>query len=140
MPLDPTFPPERLAFMLADAKPKVLATQANLQSSLPHVAIPVVLLDAYTPREDGQPRNGQASQRRLPRGQQSSKTLAYVLYTSGSTGRPKGVQIEHSAVVNLLTAMRRQPGLQRDDVWLSVTTLSFQHRTIPFFSLPAKLI
>jgi non-ribosomal peptide synthetase component F len=51
--------------------------------------------------------------------------LAYVIYTSGSTGQPKGVQIPHAAVVNFLESMRERPGLQRSDVLLAVTTLSF---------------
>src|SRR5581483_8705050 len=51
--------------------------------------------------------------------------LAYVIYTSGSTGRPKGVQIPHRAVVNFLTTMAREPGLDADDVLVAVTTLSF---------------
>ncbi|HAG81025.1 MAG TPA: non-ribosomal peptide synthetase, partial [Cyanobacteria bacterium UBA12227] len=53
------------------------------------------------------------------------ENLAYVIYTSGSTGKPKGVQIPHSAVVNFLTSMQRQPGLTQTDVLLAVTSISF---------------
>ncbi len=65
--------------------------------------------------ESGEPLDGGAT----PAG------IAYVIYTSGSTGQPKGVQIPHSAVVNFLSSMRRQPGLASADVLLAVTTLSF---------------
>jgi amino acid adenylation domain-containing protein len=51
--------------------------------------------------------------------------IAYVIYTSGSTGRPKGVEVEHRNVVAFLEAMRREPGLDANDVLLAVTTLSF---------------
>jgi amino acid adenylation domain-containing protein len=51
--------------------------------------------------------------------------LAYVLYTSGSTGKPKGVMVTHRAVTNLLGSLRVRPGLRAEDVWLAVTTLSF---------------
>ncbi len=53
-------------------------------------------------------------------------SLAYVLYTSGSTGLPKGVEIQHSAVVNFLLSMQREPGFTAAfDSLLAVTTLSF---------------
>ena len=50
---------------------------------------------------------------------------AYVIYTSGSTGKPKGVAIVHGAVSNLLHAMRSEIEFSADDVFLAVTTLSF---------------
>ncbi|MEU6999199.1 amino acid adenylation domain-containing protein [Nonomuraea sp. NPDC046570] len=50
---------------------------------------------------------------------------AYVLYTSGSTGRPKGVVVPHSALVNFLLAMRSLVGSTPEDVWLGLTSLSF---------------
>ena len=58
---------------------------------------------------------------------------AYVLYTSGSTGRPKGVIVPHRAVVNLLTAMARQPGVAAGDVLVAITTLSFDIAALELF-------
>lgn len=51
--------------------------------------------------------------------------IAYIIYTSGSTGNPKGVQILHSSLVNLLTSMRIKPGINENDILLSITTICF---------------
>ena len=63
----------------------------------------------------------------------SASGLAYVLYTSGSTGRPKGVQISHRALVNFLYSMRREPGLREEDIFLAITTLSFDIAGLELF-------
>ncbi len=56
-----------------------------------------------------------------------------MLYTSGSTGRPKGVQVPQRALVNFLLSMQRAPGLAREDILLSVTTLSFDIAGLEIF-------
>ena len=116
IPLDPFFPEERLAFMIADAQIPILVTQQHLRNDLPKHQAQVVCVDGLDDVSFSPP------SRRLP---SSSSNLAYILYTSGSTGRPKGVQISHRAVVNLLHAMQQAPGLRADDVLLAITTLSF---------------
>jgi amino acid adenylation domain-containing protein len=134
LPLDPTYPADRLAFMLDDARPLVLLTQQKLEPSLPPHSARVVSLDSFNAEiGSGQSnlaeRNGRATAGRS----QSSASLAYVIYTSGSTGKPKGVQISHRALVNLLISMRRQPGLEAEDILLSVTTLAFDIAALEFF-------
>src|SRR5215207_901423 len=91
LPLDPEYPPERLAFMLADAGAPVLVTQAVLRERLPDADIRVVRLDADGPVIAAQPRTAPAT--RL-----QPHNAAYVIYTSGSTGTPKGVCIVHRSV------------------------------------------
>ncbi len=115
LPLDRMFPRERLAFMLADAKPPVLVTLKKLLDETPPHQAKVICVDALP--ETVAP---QAAADRP-----SSSNLAYVLYTSGSTGNPKGVEISHRAVVNFLNSMRRSPGMDEHDTLLSVTTISF---------------
>jgi amino acid adenylation domain-containing protein len=114
LPLDRTFPRERLAFMLDDAQPPVVATLAGLKEEIPAFSGRLVCLDDF--REEGA---------EPPAAPASEQSLAYVLYTSGSTGRPKGVEIVHGAVVNFLDAMQKEPGMTAADTMLSVTTLSF---------------
>lgn len=92
--LDPTFPPQRLAYMLATAGASLVITQTDLQGSLPHDQVAAICLDADWERIAAQPDAP-------PPSQVTPANLAYVLFTSGSTGRPKGVMVEHRSVVNL---------------------------------------
>ncbi len=133
IPLDPTFPLERLTFMLDDSSATVLVTQTSLTALFPEYSGKVVLLDEYMNLRSSEI-NNQSRLTLPPRSIPSSKNnserndpsnLAYVLYTSGSTGKPKGVMIPHRALINFLTSMQDQPGLNSDDVMLAVTTLSF---------------
>ena len=95
VPLDPSYPSERLAFMLEDAATPVLVTQQALAARLPAIGSRIVCLDADTPLLAHQPDTNPVTTTTI-------EDLAYVIYTSGSTGRPKGVQITHSSLLNLL--------------------------------------
>ncbi len=101
VPLDPTYPKERLAFMARDAGLEIVLTNAH---------------PWWTAAPDPQLREKAVVR---------PDDVAYMIYTSGSTGQPKGVQVLHRSVVNFLESMRREPGLTGDDVLLAVTTLSF---------------
>jgi amino acid adenylation domain-containing protein len=116
LPLDPIFPPERLAFMLQDAQPSILLTQERLRALLPQSEVLVVALDAMPPSTGIPP---------IAAAKHGPGDLAYVLYTSGSTGTPKGVQIPHRALVNFMLSMQREPGITANDTLLALTTLSF---------------
>lgn len=118
LPLDPTHPPQRLNFVLQDAQAAWLLTQPSLKGNLPAYQGKVILIDEIGDNEDTAA-DGDLSQ------SISEDNLAYVIYTSGSTGQPKGVQVTHRALTNFLQSMRVRPGLQPDDVLLSVTSLSF---------------
>ncbi len=124
LPLDPEYPSGRLAFMLADSRPVVLAghrrVARGLAGYLPAGPGAVVWLDDL---DDQAPAAGQASGVRSP--PLAGDQTAYVIYTSGSTGQPKGVQISQRSLVNLLTAMVRRPGLAAGDVLMAVTSLGF---------------
>lgn len=95
VPLDPSYPPRRLAFMLEDAKVAAVLSLQELLPRLPPTAAHRVRLDADR-EEIARNERGPLPGRARP------GDLAYVIYTSGSTGRPKGVMIEHRALGNYL--------------------------------------
>jgi amino acid adenylation domain-containing protein len=96
VPLDPTYPHDRLSFMMHDANIFVLLTQSHLLDSLPQHSGPRLSLDSdwdiiAKERSENSPSRA------------TSENLAYVIYTSGSTGQPKGVMIPHRGLVNYLS-------------------------------------
>ena len=100
LPLDPSYPQERLAFMLNDAEVAILVTGPSLETSLPSGTWGVVSLDA-----DGT--SPGAVELDVPPSLARADNLAYVIYTSGSTGLPKGVEILHSGLANLVAWHQR---------------------------------
>lgn len=95
LPLDPSYPRERLSFMLEDARAEVLLTQERLLRTLPASKLAAVCLDTVAPElACGGEENLQVAT--------APENLAYLIYTSGSTGRPKGVAIEHRSAVSFL--------------------------------------
>ncbi|MDP6410718.1 MAG: LLM class flavin-dependent oxidoreductase [Planctomycetota bacterium] len=118
LPLDPSYPSERLAFMLRDSRAPLVLTTDALADSVPADDARVVRLDgeaqaiaAATPAD--RPAPGDAS------------NLAYVIYTSGSTGEPKGVMVEHRNVVSFFAGMDERIPHDPPGTWLAVTSLSF---------------
>jgi non-ribosomal peptide synthetase component F len=93
LPLDPSYPAERLAWMLEDSGARVLLIQERLVPRQPVHRAEVVLLDGVAgPRQvDGVPPPSQDVE---------MDRLAYVIYTSGLTGRPKGVLVPHATLVH----------------------------------------
>lgn len=102
VPLDPKYPVERLAFQLADCAAPVLLTQPKLRASLPAAGEGCTVLEVSP---DGRGCEGEETAN--PASPVTAANLAYVIYTSGSTGQPKGVQVEHRALMNLVTWHQR---------------------------------
>ncbi|APR84357.1 Malonyl CoA-acyl carrier protein transacylase [Minicystis rosea] len=119
VPLDPDYPKDRLAFMLDDAKPRVILTQAHLADRLPAHSAHLFRLDhdwhLLDPEPDTTP----------PRRDLGLQHLAYVIYTSGSTGKPKGAMNAHGAILNRLLWMQRHSRLTSNDSILQKTPYSF---------------
>ena len=120
LPIEATYPRERLTFMLADSGTPVLLTQQRLVAGLPKPANALCLDSDWEliARE---------SRRNLPR-VGTPENLAYVIYTSGSTGSPKGVAVPHRAV-NRLVLNTNYIQLSSDDRVAQVSTASFDAAT-----------
>jgi non-ribosomal peptide synthetase component F len=113
VPIDPAYPSERIAFLLADAQPSLIVTRAKLASRLTPGARPV-LLDESDGAEAGNLEAGA-----------SPDNLMYVIYTSGSTGKPKGVMVTHWNVVRIFSATRPWFDFGPDDVCTLFHSYSF---------------
>src|SRR6185369_15466822 len=120
LPLDPNYPRERLAFMLADAGCPVLVTQSALLDRLPDDAAhrQVVRLDA-----DASVIARQSDT--APLLDLDLRHPAYVIYTSGSTGTPKGVVVEHGGIPNLAAAQIDRFAIAAGDRVLQFASPSF---------------
>jgi amino acid adenylation domain-containing protein len=117
LPLDPDQPSARLAFMIADAAPRLVLTEERLAGRLP-ATIPILSLDLN--RDETSAKSVEALGRRA-----APQNLAYVIYTSGSTGAPKGVAVSHSAIVNHMEWMRQLVAIDARDRVLQKTTFNF---------------
>ncbi|WAS90947.1 non-ribosomal peptide synthetase/type I polyketide synthase [Nannocystis punicea] len=115
LPLDPAYPAERLAFMLADSGARVVLTQARLAERFAGREVIRLDVDQHAIVADA----------RAVTAADDPSRAAYVIYTSGSTGRPKGVVVEHRSAVNLARAQRVLFGLTDDSVVLQFSALSF---------------
>jgi amino acid adenylation domain-containing protein len=122
VPLDPTYPKERLAFMLEDANVSVVVTQEKLIRSCELSGISAEPVYVCLDRDCA---SIEACSNQNPDVPLTSDNLAYVIYTSGSTGKPKGVQVLHRSIVNCLHSMAERLGFTKRDVLLAVTTISF---------------
>ena len=120
LPLDPEYPRERLAWMVADAGARVLLGPAELLPEIPE-EIRILPLEADPAEIVG---TGGPEPAPPP-----ADALLYILYTSGSTGRPKGVAVTHRNVVRLVRESRFAD-LGPEQVFLQLAPLSFDASTL----------
>jgi amino acid adenylation domain-containing protein len=125
VPLDPEYPQERINYMLTDSSAKVLLTSQKHKGLFTDLVKEVFVEDFWS--------TSAKYSTESPGVKIDKNNLAYILYTSGSTGKPKGVQIEHHNLVNLLMSMKTFPGISPDDVFLAVTTISFDIAALELF-------
>jgi len=95
LPIDPTYPADRITFILSDARPRVVLTQSTMVQRFLRGDAEIIVLDNEPAQLALQPPT-------MPEQEGDVNDLAYVIYTSGSTGQPKGVEITHKSLLNLI--------------------------------------
>jgi amino acid adenylation domain-containing protein len=115
--LDPTFPNERINYMLNDSEPLVLITQKNLLNNFPNYVGNVICIDSNLDLIESESTTN-------PNVSITPDKLAYVVYTSGSTGHPKGVMTPHRGVVNYLDSLATVYGINDSDTVLQLASVS----------------
>ncbi|MEU9191158.1 amino acid adenylation domain-containing protein [Streptomyces sp. NPDC048484] len=128
LPLDPDYPPERLTYMLADSRVRVLVGRRDVAGGL--AAEHTIWLDkpvAHEPATHQPVAHAEAPEEPFapPGPAVVPGRLAYVIYTSGSTGRPKGVQVTHGGIANLTAALRESMAAEPGARVLQFASFSF---------------
>ncbi|CCH57118.1 amino acid adenylation domain protein [Fibrisoma limi BUZ 3] len=127
LPLDPEYPHDRITFMLSDAASRHFITSKKYRGAIRSQATELLIesaIDASASYPADEPKVAVGGD-----------DLAYIIYTSGSTGKPKGVLIRHFGLINVLRSILTEPGVQSDDRWLAVSTISFD-MSVPELFVP----
>ena len=117
LPIDPTYPEERVRFLLNDSQARLFITVSEVKKRLGEIPIPTVVLD-----QDLQDIETDDHNLEIPI---HENQLAYIIYTSGSTGIPKGVMIEHHSLANYIQHAVNYFALYPGDRVLQFASFSF---------------
>jgi amino acid adenylation domain-containing protein len=123
VPLDPTYPEERLTYMVSDSRVQVLLTTEKTFSSLPQLALSTQGLQIVYLDRDWDVISQQSEEN--PVTQVQPDNLAYIIYTSGSTGKPKGVAMEHRAFCHYIWWQLQNTTVSKSARILQFAPLSF---------------
>ncbi|MGZ8946431.1 MAG: non-ribosomal peptide synthetase [Methylococcaceae bacterium] len=118
VPLDPSYPAARLAYLLEDCQAKILITQSHLD--WPETSAQIINVDNLTEQLAEYSSINPKSETSLV-----AENLAYVIYTSGSTGNPKGVMVSHANVSRLFATTQSKYNFNSQDVWTLFHSYAF---------------
>ncbi|QKG84618.1 amino acid adenylation domain-containing protein [Kroppenstedtia pulmonis] len=118
VPLDPSYPMERITWMIKDTCTPVILTQTELADRLPNYGFETVLVDQVSTTSI------EINSEELTVGV-TPDDLAYIIYTSGSTGKPKGVMIRHRSLVNFIYSYVGRRRLNSSDRVTQFASISF---------------
>lgn len=119
LPLDPTYPKERLSVMLKESDAGLILTQEKFISSFSNISVPTIILDGGNVN-DILKQNSSNLDIKI-----KAEDKAYVLYTSGTSGVPKGVVTKHNSLANFSQAVVLEYGLKKEDIILQFASIGF---------------
>ena len=125
IPLDPSFPKDRLEYILQHSEVKQVISTQDLKRNL-NLDSQVIDIEAIL--------NKETTLDLVVINEALAAETAYIIYTSGSTGNPKGVAISHQSLSNFLISIRHKPKIEHQDYLFSVTTQSFDISILEFFA------
>mgnify|MGYP001373330305 CR=1 FL=1 len=120
VPLDASFPPDRIRFMLEDSGADIAVTQRSFVGRFAESSAVVIALDDFENEIEAQSAASYA-----PAAAEETDPLAYIIYTSGSTGKPKGVPIRQSSICNFLHVAAKLYGFSPQDRVYQGLTIAF---------------
>ncbi|MFZ5352311.1 MAG: amino acid adenylation domain-containing protein [Bacillota bacterium] len=115
LPLDPTYPPKRVEYMLEDSGASILLTNYGLVKDISFSG-EIIDIDKL---------NSNTNEIVYFESKHNSNNLAYIIYTSGSTGKPKGVMLEHKGLINLIQFFKSELNISECDRILQFASSSF---------------
>jgi pyochelin synthetase len=153
VPIDPTWPPDRIAYLINDTKAAAVLTSEPVREIVAGLSTaPLVIVSGAEPPADGTVDSADTDDSdgtvdpdstvdldstgdfdstvefdstADSDGPQDPDDLAYVIYTSGSTGRPKGAMLSHRGPLNTITDINRRFGIGQHDVVFGISSLCF---------------
>ncbi|WP_370901397.1 amino acid adenylation domain-containing protein, partial [Chryseobacterium gossypii] len=131
VPMDPSYPADRIKHILDDTGTEIILTQEKLAGKIQNIDLTkrIISLDEASFRDLIEKSNSGN-----PKSEATSGHLAYVIYTSGTTGVPKGVMIEHGSVVNVVTQVRDAYGFSENEKITAYTSYVFDVSVSEFFN------
>lgn len=121
IPLDASFPKERIGFILRDAGARAIVSLSNFRATVDAFTLPIILLDEVETKVDAQATERLSQAERKP----PANELCYIVYTSGTTGNPKGVAIGHPSICNFVKVAGEVYGIETHDRVYQGMTIAF---------------
>lgn len=136
VPIDPSYPEERVSYMIEDSQVELILTSKELSGKINSGKAEMIILDDSNA-------DYKSADPKFPGVKLDPDNIAYMIYTSGSTGKPKGAMNTHGGILNRLLWMKDYLNVSKDDNIFQKTSFSFDVSVWEFF-LPlmygAKLV